>query len=171
MLAGSRLRLALVLFGGLVLQTAVVPHFAVAGRIVDVMLLLAVCAGMLAGPERGATVGFFAGVGTDLIVQTPFGMWALAATLTGYGVGVVYGGFVAGGRLVRWVTIAGSLAIGTITFVLIGRLIGQEFLGDVALVPVVATVSLGGTLLSPWAMRAMAWGLNMDRLPWDSGRR
>ena len=67
MLAGSRLRLALVLFGGLVLQTAVVPHFAVAGRIVDVMLLLAVCAGMLAGPERGATVGFFAGVGTDLI--------------------------------------------------------------------------------------------------------
>ena len=82
MLAGSRLRLALVLFGGLVLQTAVVPHFAVAGRIVDVMLLLAVCAGMLAGPERGATVGFFAGVGTDLIVQTPFGMWALAATLT-----------------------------------------------------------------------------------------
>lgn len=171
MVGSSRIRLALVLFGGLVVQTSLVPLFAVGGRIVDVMLLLAVAAGMLGGPERGATVGFFAGLGTDLVVQTPFGMWALAATLTGYAMGSLYGGVVVGGRLVRWTMIASALAVGTVTFVLIGRLIGQEFLADVDLLPVVATVAVGGTILSPLALRVMAWAFMMDRLPWDNGRR
>ncbi|MCP4958492.1 MAG: hypothetical protein GY925_04385 [Actinomycetia bacterium] len=163
--------MTLVLVVGLVVQTSIVPHIGYHGRILDVMLLLAVAAGMVGGPENGATVGFFAGVGTDLVVQTPFGMWALAGTLTGYGVGMVYGSFIGSGRLFRWITVAMALAVGTVTFVVVGRLIGQEFLADVDLVPVVATVSLGGTILSPLAMKAVAWGYGMDRLPWDTGRR
>lgn len=161
------LRLPLLLVGALVAQTAVVPQFAVRGRVVDVMLLVAICSGLVAGPDRGAIVGFVAGMGTDLIVQTPFGMWALVGAVTGWGVGTVYGSYVVGGRMMRYVTIAMALATGTAMYVVFGRLIGQSFLGDVDLVPVLATVVVGGLALAPAALRATAWGLGVTRLPWD----
>ena len=34
---------------------------------------------------------------------------------------------------------------------------------------VVTTVTIGGMVLSPVALRAMAWGLGLDRMPWDDG--
>ena len=161
-----RVRLAIVLLGGLVVQAAIVPVFAVGGRVVDVMLLLAIAGGVLAGPDEGVVIGFLAGLGTDLLVQTPFGMWALIGCVIAYTVGVAFTGFFDGGRILRTMTIGTAMAIGTGTFVLVGRLIGQEFLADVSLVPVLLVVSIGGMALSPLALRAMAWGLGMDRLPW-----
>lgn len=166
----SRVRLAIVLIGGLVVQAAIVPVFAINGRVVDVMLLLAIAGGLLGGPDQGVVIGFLAGIGTDLLVQTPFGLWALIGCVLGYVVGVVFSGFVDGGRLLRTMTIGSALAIGTATFVLVGRLIGQEFLADISLLPVLLVVSIGGMLLSPVALRVMAWALEMDRLPWATSR-
>ena len=54
----------------------------------DFMMLLAVCAGFVAGPDKGAVVGFAAGLVSDLFLQsTPFGLSALAACLAGFVVG------------------------------------------------------------------------------------
>ncbi len=166
----NRIRLAIVLFGGLVAQAAIAPVFAVGGRVVDVMLLLAIVGGALAGPDEGVVIGFLAGMGTDLLVQTPFGMWALIGCLIAYLSGVAFSGFFDGGRMLRVMSVGTALAIGTSTFVLVGRLIGQEFLADVSLIPVLLVVCLGGMALSPLAFRAMAWALGMDRLPWASTR-
>ncbi len=170
MLVGVRSRTALVLVGALVVQTAVVPHLAVGGHVVDVMLLMAVVSGLIAGPDRGLVVGFMAGVGTDLIVATPFGLWTLVGCLMGFTVGSVYGRFVEGGRLIRMFTVMLSLATGTVLFVVIGRLLGQEFLGEVDLIPILITVSVGGVILSPLAIRALAWSFGLDRLPWEPSR-
>ncbi|NOX32068.1 MAG: hypothetical protein GXP35_18800 [Actinobacteria bacterium] len=164
------MRLILVLAGGLVLQASVVPVFAIDGRVVDIMMLLAVAGGLLGGADRGVAIGFGAGLGTDLLVQTPFGLWALVGAIVGYSVGVVFGGFSDGGRLLRLMTIGTALVVGTATFVMLGRLLGQDFLADISLVPVLLTVSLGGMVLSPIALRSMAWGLGMDRLPWEQSR-
>ena len=79
------------------------------------------------------------------------------------------------GRLPAWRYELSSVSrrgrvIGTATFVLVGRLIGQEFLADIALIPVLVVVCVGGMILSPVAFRAMAWALGMDRLPWATTR-
>jgi len=52
------------------------------------MMLLAVGAGFVGGPDTGAVVGFAAGTVSDLFLQsTPFGLSALAACLAGFAVG------------------------------------------------------------------------------------
>jgi len=157
----------MLLAAGLVTQAALVPQVALRGRVIDVMLLIAICAGLVGGQDKGAVVGFIAGVGTDLMVQTPFGMWALVGAVSGYSVGAVYGRYIDGGRFMRTATIGMALATGTMFYVVLGRLIGQSFLSDVDIVPVLLTVAIGGMLLSPLALRVTAWGLGYDRLPWD----
>lgn len=163
-------RVPMLLVGALVVQTAIAPQLAIRGRVIDVMLLLGICAGLVAGPDRGAAIGFAAGIGTDLVVQTPFGMWALVGAVMGWSVGSVYSSYIMGGRLFRQLTVAAGLASGTAMYVLFGRLIGQSFLGDVALAPIMVTVVVGGMVLSPFVMRITAWSLGMQRMPWDDGQ-
>lgn len=160
----------MLLAGALVVQTAVLPQVTYRGRVLDVMLLLAVCAGLVGGPDRGAVIGFLAGAGTDLVVQTPFGMWALVGSVIGWCVGSVYGSYIVGGRVMRQLTVGIALATGTAGYVVLGRLIGQSFLGDVSLLPIVLTVAVGGMILSPLAMRAVAWGFSLTRMPWDDSQ-
>ncbi len=167
---GVRSRTAVVLVGALVVQVAIVPHLAVGGHVVDVMLLMAVVSGLIAGPDRGLVVGFLAGLGTDLIVGTPFGLWTLVGCLMGFSVGTVYGRFVEGGRIIRMFTVMLAMATGTALFVVVGRLLGQEFLGEVDLIPILLTVSVGGVILAPLAIRALAWSLGLERLPWEPSR-
>ena len=163
-------RLPLLLAACLVVQTAIVPQFAFRGRVIDLMLLLAVCAGLVGGSDRGAAIGFLAGMGTDLVVQTPFGMWALVGAVMGYSVGEVYSGFIRGGRFFRQITVGFALASGTALYVVFGRLIGQSFLGDVSLLPIVLTVAIGGMIVSPLMMRATAWSFGYQAMPWDDDR-
>src|SRR5205807_513217 len=58
----------------------------------DAMLLVAVLAGLVAGPEKGAVTGFVAGLLADLTLQTPFGLSALVLSLVGFGVGMLQTG-------------------------------------------------------------------------------
>jgi rod shape-determining protein MreD len=83
----TAIRTALVLAGALVLQVAVAPWLTLAGVQVDLLLLVAVAAGLASGPERGARVGFLAGILWDLTLDTPLGLSALAYCLAGYFVG------------------------------------------------------------------------------------
>ena len=53
----------------------------------DAMLLLTIVSALIAGPERGAVLGFAAGVLVDLTLQTPFGLSALVLCLVGFAVG------------------------------------------------------------------------------------
>jgi rod shape-determining protein MreD len=55
----------------------------------DLLLGLAVVAGIVAGPEIGAVMGFVGGVLVDLFVNTPFGLTALVACVVAYTVGSI----------------------------------------------------------------------------------
>ena len=84
-------RLAVVLVSALVLQASILSEARIAGASIDLLLVLAVAAGLTGGADRGAIVGFVAGIGIDLLLQTPFGLSALAYSVAGYVAGVLHG--------------------------------------------------------------------------------
>ena len=65
------------------------------------------------GPEAGAIVGFVAGLGYDLFLETPLGFNALVYALVGYGVGVIEGGLFRSPRLLpSFLALLGGVAGG-----------------------------------------------------------
>jgi rod shape-determining protein MreD len=87
MLASTGVRTALVLLGALVLQVSLLGRLPVFGVTAELMLLVAIAAGLTGGPERGAIVGFAAGLLYDVTLHTPLGLSALVFALMGYAVG------------------------------------------------------------------------------------
>ncbi|MEA2703532.1 MAG: rod shape-determining protein MreD [Actinomycetota bacterium] len=71
------LRLPPVLLFALILHTAVFPQLRIFDVAPDVLLLFAIAGGLAGGPDRGAVLGFVAGILADLFLQTPFGLSAL----------------------------------------------------------------------------------------------
>ena len=82
------LRLAVVLVVATVLQAGVLAHFRIAGVAPDLLLVVAIAGGLVAGETRGAIGGFFAGLAIDLLTWgRPFGLAVLVYTLVGWGCG------------------------------------------------------------------------------------
>lgn len=79
----GRAPLAALLFTGLVVHAAVVPHLAVRRLAPDVLLVLVVAVAARRGERIGAAFGFAAGLGADLFLASPLGTSALAYTLVG----------------------------------------------------------------------------------------
>ena len=154
-----RTRLAFVLFVALVLHQSVFTLTRVGDVHPRVMLLVAVGGGLLAGPERGAMIGFCAGLLADLFVQTPFGLSALAYALVGFAVGSVQSGII---RSAWWITpftaLAASFA-GVLLYGLLGALIGQSHFVSPRLLGIAAGGALLNALLAPLVVRAMAWAV------------
>lgn len=88
MLESSTARLATVLLMAMVLQYSVLSTIRVAGVAPDLLLVVAIAGGLVAGAERGAVTGFAAGLAMDLVMPgRPFGLSVLTFTLVGFLVG------------------------------------------------------------------------------------
>ncbi|MDQ1396325.1 MAG: rod shape-determining protein MreD [Acidimicrobiaceae bacterium] len=120
-----RVKVPLVLLVMLLLHTGVLSSIHVHEVRPDGMLLVAVLAGLVGGPEAGALTGFAAGLLADLTLQTPFGLSALVLSLIAFGVGMLQTGIL---RTSWWIppltALAGS-ALGVVMFALLGALVGQ----------------------------------------------
>jgi rod shape-determining protein MreD len=121
------LKVVLLLAVGILLQTTFGNDLRVDDFAPDLMLLLAVAAGFVGGPDKGAVVGFAAGLVSDLFLQsTPFGLSALAACLAGFAVGWA-GNEVLRSRLIMVPLVAaGGTVLGVVLFVVLGYLVGQS---------------------------------------------
>ena len=141
----------------LVLQTQFFAPFDLHGARPDVMLLLAVAGGYVLGPERGAIVGFAAGVSFDILLSTPLGLSALVYCLVAYLVGVTASSLV---RLTWWtaplVGGAGS-AVGVVLYALVGAVLGQHPFQGPPLLSIVLVVSVVNAVCAPLAFRALRW--------------
>lgn len=146
-----------VLLAAVVVQTSVAPELRVLGVAVDVLLLLAVVAGIAGGPDHGALVGFVAGALADLFVQTPFGLSALAYCLTGYLAGALHGTVLPASPLAPVATAGLGCAVGVVLFATIGAVVGQAGLLELDVLRVALVVGLAGALLSPVALRVVRW--------------
>ncbi len=157
-----RVRLAVVLITAIVAQAAVAPQLRLLGSTPALLVLVAIAGGALAGPDLGAMIGFVAGLGMDLLVQTPFGLWALTATLLGWGVGHLHCRLVAPGRLSRAVSAALGTAAGVGLYVALGSLLGQEHLLNLPIGRLMLSLVIANVVLMPVAVRAMRWALDVE---------
>jgi rod shape-determining protein MreD len=151
------LRFALVLASTAVLQWGVFSQLRIEGAAADLFLVLAVTAGMAGGPDRGAIVGFFAGLTLDLLSQTPLGLSALVYGAVGYLSGRAEGLVLRSNRLLPPLLAAGMCALGVIVYALGAWVLGRARVLDAHLPVIVAVVAGFALILSPIYLRVMRW--------------
>ncbi len=122
----SLLKLVLVVFVTLLVQSTIGVDITIFGAHPDLMLLLPIAAGIAGDAEEGAVMGFVAGLAADLLLPTPFGLSALVFCLVGFAVGASTGAVT---REVWWfpplVALAAS-AVAVMLYAVIGAVLGQE---------------------------------------------
>jgi rod shape-determining protein MreD len=150
-------KVAAVVLAALVLQVCLLARFSFDGARPDVMVLLAVAAGFVAGPERGAIVGFAAGLAFDVVLATPFGLSALVYTLVGYAVGVLGGNVIRASWWISPLLVAVASAAAMVLYALVGEVLGQATLKGPPLTAIVVVVSALNAVLAPLAIRAVRW--------------
>ncbi len=150
-------RVGLVMVSAAILQRGILAEFRLWNVTADLLLLVALAAAMIAGPERGAVVGFAAGLLVDLQVHRPFGLTALTFCLAAYLLGFAETLVVRGSRNSLIVTGFVATALAHIGLAILGELVGVSAPspGRVLTVAVVAGVWNG--LLTPGAVRVMRW--------------
>ncbi|HEX2698681.1 MAG TPA: rod shape-determining protein MreD [Acidimicrobiales bacterium] len=156
----SRLRLAIVLLLALTLHQSLFVTLRVDDAHPQVMLLVAVAGGLLAGAERGALIGFAAGLLADLFVQTPLGLSALTFALVGFVVGSLQTGIVHTAWWIAPVTALLASFSGILLYGVLGAIIGQSHFVSPRLVIVAAGVGAMNAALAVPIVRAMAWALD-----------
>ncbi len=150
---------ALVLITALVLQVSLLARFSLDGARGDLLLLVALSAAVAEGPEKGAIVGFAAGVTFDLVLTTPFGLSALVYCVVGFVVGWFQGSAL---RVTWWMPVAsvvlGSI-FGVLLYALAGAVLGLPSLSGPPLPTIVVAVSVLNGLLAPLTAKLMRWAL------------
>jgi rod shape-determining protein MreD len=159
------LRFALVLVTVLTLQTTFISEVTVFGARGDILLLVAIAAGISGGAERGAVAGFAAGIVFDLLLQTPFGLSALTYCLVGYGVGMLQGSVLRASWWIPVLSALGASVMGITAFAVFGEVLGQnEFITDrLPRVAVVVAVINAACVLP--MVRVLRWSLRPEPSP------
>ena len=154
MLRAARLSLVVVVL--LTVQTTWLADLRPFGETGDLLLLLAIAAGMAGGPQRGAAIGFIAGMAMDLVLLTPFGLSSLTYLAVGYVVGMVHDGVL---RSAPWIPVLVTFlasVVGVVFFVVLGQLVGQQF--RVPNLPRIVLVTAGlNTVLAFPALFVARW--------------
>lgn len=148
---------------GVVLAVTLVLHLTLLSRLridqvrPDALLLVALMAGLVAGPERGAIVGFCAGLLADLFIQSPFGLSALAYCLVGFGVGSLQTGILRAAWWIPVATAAAASAAGIVLYGVLGAMVGQPDFVSPRLAVIAAAVGFMNAALAPAAVRLVGW--------------
>lgn len=167
------LRLAPVLAVVTLLQVGLVPSWRIAGVHPELTYCLPLAAGMLAGAEAGALVGFAAGLALDLFMPTPFGLSALVGTALGAGVGLLVDRERLGvdptvPALAAGFAALGS-AVGVLLFALVSAAIGTTPLSGVRWPSLLIVVPACNALAMLAIHPAVGWALSVRRTreaPW-----
>ena len=156
----SRLRVALILFVALTLHQSLFVSLHVGDARPQVMLLVAIVGGLLGGAERGAFLGFTAGLLADLFVQTPLGLAALAFALVGFAVGSVQSGIIHSSWWIGPLTVVVASFAGMLVYGVLGAIIGQSHFVSPRLLGIAVGVALMNSLLALPVIRAMSWAFD-----------
>ncbi|MHB1929086.1 MAG: rod shape-determining protein MreD [Acidimicrobiales bacterium] len=122
----ARLRVAVALLVGIVVQTTFGADLRIDGVAPDFMLLIAIVGGLVGGPQAGALIGFAAGLLADLsLTSTPLGLYALSWCLVGFAVGWARLNVLPEGRPVQPLVGLAATAGGLVVLIVVGALAGQ----------------------------------------------
>jgi rod shape-determining protein MreD len=153
-------RLSLVVFVAVVLQVSVLDGIVVHHAHPDVLLLVAIGAGLAGGAQQGAVAAFATGLVADLFVDTPYGISALTFVLVAFVVGLAAAG--PGDRPtpgLRFATAVLASAAGTMLFAGIGYILGEPLILRSNIVAVVGVVTLGNAVLAIPVLAAVQWAM------------
>jgi rod shape-determining protein MreD len=152
-------KIGLVFFVAIILQLTVFVDVRVAGVAPEILALVAVLAGYLAGPERGATIAFGAGLLWDVWLPTPLGLAAMAFATAAFAIGSLESGLFTQSRA----QIAGLVGVGTfgcvLGYALLGEVVGERGLVDLELLRIAFVSSLLNAAIAPLMIRPMRWAL------------
>jgi len=155
-------RSALVAVMALGLQLSLVADLRIGGAAADIMLGLAIAAGLVGG-RRGIVAAFGLGVLYDLMLNTPFGLSALAYTLAAWIAGRLSDWLL---RDVWWATMlvgAAASAAGVLLYAAVAVLVGVTDVVTWDLATVIAVVAIVNGLLMPLQLRVQRWALLADQ--------
>ena len=123
------------------------------------LLLMAVSAAIVGGADRGAVIGFLCGLLTDLFLQTPFGLSALAFSLVAFGVGSVQSSVIRSAWWIPPLTALVASATGIVLYALLGAIVGQSQFVRPVLLLVALAVGAVNAALAPFMVKAMSWAM------------
>jgi rod shape-determining protein MreD len=138
-------------------QVGFVSQLRVDGGSADALLLISVACGVAAGPDRGALVGFLAGLGYDVFLQSPFGLSALVYSVIAYGVGLFQLPLATHPNWWRAMSTTLGCGAGLVAWVAVGVVLGQDQLLALPLVRTVLFGTLLDGLLSLPALALAGW--------------
>ncbi len=142
----------------MLVQVSVLDQVVIGGAHIDLFLLLAITAGLVAGPQRGAVIGFALGLVADVFVETPFGLSSLCYVLVAFAVGLAAGTVATRPTLGFQVAAAllGGVG-GTLLFAGLGTLINQPSVPRHQLAVTAVVVAAGCVLFANLAYRLLEW--------------
>lgn len=149
-------RLSLLLVVALTVQLSIVAQIEVFGVRGDLMLLVAIGAGVANGPERGAMLGFLTGIAYDLLLQTPFGLSALTYGIVAFLAGSLQDAVL---RAAWWIpvgTATAASALGVILYGVFGTVVGEDLVG-LSLLRVAAVVAVLNAMAALPVLRLVNW--------------
>jgi rod shape-determining protein MreD len=149
-------RTSLVLVVALTLQLGMASSITFFGVQGDLLLLIAIAAGIAAGPDRGAAIGFGAGLAYDLMLQTPFGLSALTYALVAYLVGSLQDSVLRAAWWIPVVTATAATMLGVILYGVLSTVLGDELVGW-DLLRIALLVGIINTVAAPFVVRTMRW--------------
>lgn len=148
------------------LQTVVISQIQIAGACPDLVVLVAVVAGLVGGPQRGTAAGFVTGFTYDLALTTPFGLWALVLCVAGFLVGLSRNEAIRDNRWLQMgIVFLGSAAV-IVAYATVATVFGSEGVFTLHLVPTALVVAVVNAALTVPAMRVARFAvLAGDRRP------
>lgn len=152
-------RTSVVVVVAVVLQRSLVDAVQLRGAHADLLLLVAVAAGYVAGPDRGASVGFVVGLVADLFLPTTFGLSALVGCLLGYVAGLATASLVRSPWWPAPLVLGAGAAAGTVGYAVLASLFGAPHIVQIYLIPAVIMTAVGGVILAPIVVVAVRWAV------------
>jgi rod shape-determining protein MreD len=149
-------RTSLILVVALTIQLGIASSLGIFGVQGDLLLLVAIAAGVAAGPDRGAAVGFAAGIAYDLMLQTPFGLSALTYAIVAYLVGGLQDSVL---RAAWWIPVATATAasmVGVILYGVFGSVLGEDLIG-LSLLRIALVVGVLNAVAAPVVVKSLRW--------------
>jgi rod shape-determining protein MreD len=145
-----------------VVQLTVFVDVRVAGVAPELVALLAVLAGFLAGPERGSTAAFVMGLLWDVYLPTPLGLSAIVFAMVAFAVGSVGAGLFHDSRS-QLAAVAGMGTFGAVLgYALLGEVVGQRGLVDIEMLRVALISGVINALLAPLVFPIMRWAMRPE---------
>jgi rod shape-determining protein MreD len=156
-------RVLLLIVCAAIFQVAVLDNIVIHYAHADVMLLVAIGAGLAGGAQNGAVAAFVTGLVADLFVDTPFGVSALTFVLVAFAVGLAASASGPADRAGEGFRFAAALlggAGGTLLYAGISYTLDQPLALAGNIVTTVLVVTLGNVIMALPVLAAVRWAFS-----------